>query len=68
LPPNAPLADDVDLGKLASLFAFAGGNIKNACFKAAARAALRIDNFRITMDDCMFLPFLPLKKKQLIAN
>lgn len=51
LPPNAPLAPDVDLAKLAGRFAFAGGNIKNVCFKAASRAALRLDNARITMDD-----------------
>jgi hypothetical protein len=51
LPPNAPLAPDVDLAKLAGRFAFAGGNIKNVCFKAASRAALRLDNAKITMDD-----------------
>jgi hypothetical protein len=56
LPPNAPLAPDVDLAKLAGRFAFAGGNIKNVCFKAASRAALRLDNARITMDDRTPLP------------
>ena len=37
---EAPLADDVDYQKLAQ-FEMAGGNMKGAVFRAAARAALR---------------------------
>jgi len=43
LPSQAPLADDVDLQKLANLFDFSGAVIKNCCFKAAAQAALRVN-------------------------
>lgn len=38
LPPEAPIAEDVDLPLLASLFAFAGGTIKNAVLVALNRA------------------------------
>ena len=38
LPPEAPLAADVDLPLLASLFAFPGGAIKNAVLVALNRA------------------------------
>ncbi|MBL8788660.1 MAG: AAA family ATPase [Deltaproteobacteria bacterium] len=38
LPPEAPIADDVDLPLLASLFAFPGGAIKNAVLVALNRA------------------------------
>ncbi|MFO0748965.1 MAG: ATP-binding protein [Myxococcota bacterium] len=38
LPPEAPLAEDVDLPMLASLFAFPGGAIKNAVLVALNRA------------------------------
>lgn len=40
IPEEAPLADDVDYQKLAQ-FEMAGGNMKGAVFRAAARAALR---------------------------
>lgn len=38
LPPEAPIADDVDLPLLAGLFAFTGGVIKNAVLVALNRA------------------------------
>lgn len=38
LPPEAPIADDVDLPLLAGLFAFTGGIIKNAVLVALNRA------------------------------
>jgi SpoVK/Ycf46/Vps4 family AAA+-type ATPase len=38
LPPEAPVADDVDLALLAGLFAFPGGAIKNAVLVALNRA------------------------------
>jgi len=36
LPPYAPISSDVDFKTLGAKFNFTGGNIKNACFKAAA--------------------------------
>ena len=40
IPEEVPLAEDVDFEKLA-WFDMTGGNIKNAVFRAASRAALR---------------------------
>ncbi|KAF0956737.1 MULTISPECIES: ATP-binding protein [Rhodococcus] len=39
LPPAAPLADDVDLRQLASVYQLTGGLIRNAALAAAYRAA-----------------------------
>jgi hypothetical protein len=39
LPPPLPLADDVDLDELAESFVLTGGEIRNAAFHAAFRAA-----------------------------
>lgn len=44
LPPAAPLADDVDIGRLAAEYALTGGQIANAALAAAARAAGRADD------------------------
>eukprot|EP01137_Pigoraptor_chileana_P029176 Opistho-2@14032 len=44
LPSQAPRSADVDLAALGERFTFSGGHIKNACFKAASRAALRDPN------------------------
>ncbi|XP_064405407.1 uncharacterized protein LOC135350521 [Halichondria panicea] len=53
IPEEAPLADDVDYQKLAQ-FEMAGGNMKGAVFRAAARAALRDEeDRRITLQDLM---------------
>lgn len=38
LPPEAPLAEDVDLARLGKRFELTGGHIKNAVLKAAYRA------------------------------
>lgn len=47
MPSQAPIAPDVDYAKLAGLFDFAGGSIKNAILRAAYRACA--DGARITM-------------------
>ena len=39
LPPEAPVARDVDFDRLAEDFELSGGNIKNAILRAAAQAA-----------------------------
>jgi SpoVK/Ycf46/Vps4 family AAA+-type ATPase len=39
LPPEAPVADDVDVVALGKKFAIAGGHIKNAVLRAAFAAA-----------------------------
>src|SRR5439155_16007541 len=39
IPPEAPLADDVNFGFLARQFELAGGNIRNAVLAAAFLAA-----------------------------
>ncbi len=41
IPERAPLGPDVDLHALAKEFAFSGGHIKNACMRAAVKAAAR---------------------------
>jgi len=53
IPSATPVSSDVDFKSLAQQYTkFAGGNIKNCCFKAAAFAALRFDaERRITMKD-----------------
>jgi len=38
MPRSAPVAPDVDCARLANVFAFAGGNIKNAIVRACYRA------------------------------
>lgn len=44
VPKNCPLAEDVSLGTLASRYEMMnGGSIKNALFRAATTAALRLD-------------------------
>ncbi|KAL5457433.1 hypothetical protein EMCRGX_G034692 [Ephydatia muelleri] len=51
IPEETPLAADVDFEKLAH-FEMSGGNIKSAVFRAASRAALRLDQNRVlTMRD-----------------
>eukprot|EP00128_Syssomonas_multiformis_P006081 Colp12_sorted_trinity150504_noHs@26340 len=52
IPPECPRAADINFETLASKFAFAGGSIKSAVVRAAARAALRSppDNV-LKMDD-----------------
>lgn len=47
VPSEAPLSKDVDFSYLAQKFSFSGGHIKNCCFKAAAKAALRFDSERV---------------------
>ncbi len=52
LPPEAPLAEDVDIARLADEFEFAGGFIKNAVLTAVNRALRRTGNKRrITHED-----------------
>jgi SpoVK/Ycf46/Vps4 family AAA+-type ATPase len=52
LPPTAPLADDIDVAKLADEFEFAGGFIKNAVLMAMHRALQRPTvERRITHED-----------------
>jgi SpoVK/Ycf46/Vps4 family AAA+-type ATPase len=52
IPPKTPLANDIDYAGLAKRFDLSGGNIKNAIFRAAARAALRPgDDRMITASD-----------------
>ena len=53
LPPLFMLSSDVNFEELAKRYDFAGGNIKTAVFRAAARAALRLktEDRVITMDD-----------------
>jgi SpoVK/Ycf46/Vps4 family AAA+-type ATPase len=52
LPPEVPLAAEVDLHMLADRFPLTGGSIKNAVYRAAARAALRgVDERSVTMAD-----------------
>lgn len=41
LPPDAPVASDVDIEGLAESFELAGGAIKNAVLRAAYQAAAR---------------------------
>jgi SpoVK/Ycf46/Vps4 family AAA+-type ATPase len=54
LPSQTPLAKDVDLEQLANEFALTGAQIRNACFKAAARAALRQQSQRtVTQKDLL---------------
>ena len=43
LPKEAPLAPDVDLGRLAGEFKLTGGQIANAVLSAASRAASRLE-------------------------
>jgi len=45
LPPEAPLADDVDFTSLAN-YEVTGGSVKSAVFRAASRAALREEDKR----------------------
>ena len=45
LPPEAPVADDVDFTRLAS-YEVTGGSVKSAVFRAASRAALREEDKR----------------------
>ncbi|HDQ99494.1 MAG TPA: ATP-binding protein [candidate division WOR-3 bacterium] len=55
LPEQAPLAEDVDLDRLAQEYRLTGGQIANAVMTAAALAAARLDDgsekTRITMAD-----------------
>ena len=55
LPKEAPLAPDVDLGRLAQEFKLTGGQIANAVMSAASLAASRLegdsDMGQITMAD-----------------
>jgi len=54
LPPNAPKDKDIDFNELAEKYSFSGGNIKNACYKAAAFASLREGVMRrITFKDLL---------------
>lgn len=48
LPPDLPLADDVDLRELAERFPVTGGEIRNAAFHAAFQAAA--DGGRVTCE------------------
>ncbi|XP_065889621.1 uncharacterized protein [Dysidea avara] len=45
LPPEAPVADDVDFTRLAT-YEVTGGSVKSAVFRAASRAALREEDKR----------------------
>ena len=45
LPPEAPLADDVDFTRLAN-YEVTGGSVKSAVFRAASRTALREEDKR----------------------
>lgn len=49
IPKKAPLAPDVDFGKLARAFEFAGGHIKNAVLRAAVSVARRAEGGRGTI-------------------
>eukprot|EP00026_Physarum_polycephalum_P014575 Phypoly_transcript_15106.p1 GENE.Phypoly_transcript_15106~~Phypoly_transcript_15106.p1 ORF type:complete len:307 (+),score=74.15 Phypoly_transcript_15106:45-923(+) len=53
LPPQAPLASDVNFKVLADKYKFSGATIKNVCFRAAATAALRLnaEDQKIKMED-----------------
>ncbi|KAJ5071028.1 atpase [Anaeramoeba ignava] len=52
IPNAAPCDSDIQFSLLARDFAFAGGNIKNAIFRAASKVALRDEGDRsIHMDD-----------------
>ncbi len=54
LPGNAPLADDVNIERLAERYELAGGHIKNAVLSAARRAVARVPDAAqamITMQD-----------------
>jgi len=46
LPPHAPTEKDINFQQIGEKFQFSGGNIKNACYKAAAAAALRTSDKR----------------------
>jgi SpoVK/Ycf46/Vps4 family AAA+-type ATPase len=48
IPPDLPIADDLDLKKMASRFKLAGGNIRNIVVSAAYLAAA--NGRRVTMD------------------
>jgi len=53
-PAKMPLAEEVNFFKLAARYTISGGHIKNAVFKAAAKAALRSEQERkVTMQDLM---------------
>jgi len=47
LKPPVPLADDVDLERLAEAFEFSGGMIRNSVTMAATTAAIRGDMIRM---------------------
>jgi len=47
LPPEAPVASDVDLSRLAVQYDLTGAQIRNAAIKAAAQAAMRPDVERV---------------------
>jgi SpoVK/Ycf46/Vps4 family AAA+-type ATPase len=51
LPPDLPLADDLDLKLMADRFKLAGGSIRNILVSAAYLAAA--DGGRVTMDHLM---------------
>ena len=51
VPPEAPLADDVDFRELAETFAFAGGTIRSVLLRAAFAAA---NNGQVITSDLLF--------------
>jgi len=54
VPDRVPLDPGVDFGELARRFVLTGGEIRNAVYRAAARAALRTaDRRRVTMADLL---------------
>ena len=53
IPDRLPLAEDVDLARLAKAYAFTGGQIRNAVLKAASRAAAAAGTRSVTQEDLM---------------
>jgi SpoVK/Ycf46/Vps4 family AAA+-type ATPase len=60
IPPDAPLANDVDFGFLARQFELAGGNIRNVALAAAFLAAE--EGSAIRMEHCLVATALELQK------
>lgn len=64
LPPEAPLADDVDVRKLAEQFEFTGGYIKNAVLAALQETVARGEDApRISMADLTAACRMQLRNK-----
>ena len=66
LPPQLPLAADIDINYLGRRFEFAGGYIKNAVLLAASKAANRLDkneDAKITHADLMEAAYAQLRSR-----